>query len=286
MEDADFRVEPPACAVRYAAQLEVFPPRQGQGTFSRTPLEVEVSLGEQTFRDPASDDEVGFKLRFSRVVIEVIVDRGRISRSDRYQRTLPADEFKQHLRRFLESSRSKEGEIKGGLAIRLGRLLNVLGFNFDVSGKAARGSKRGSVESTESNLTFKLVRWVGAGRWEIGHPEFGDPREIDSLLRGAYLADPADSKTSDDYSPLCYLEPDSDTKYSAVIELRARLSDCVYIPLGKSLPEPAWALRNRHLIEKRLVEKMLQDQARAAGLEPPDGEVILARGRLDITKKS
>jgi len=65
-EDAAYEREGPTCALKRAAELELFGPRQGEGRFACSPLEIEVSLGEQDLRD---QDGFGFSLRFRRVIV-------------------------------------------------------------------------------------------------------------------------------------------------------------------------------------------------------------------------
>ena len=283
MSGADYERIPPTCALRYAAELELFKPRQGEGNFERTPLELEVSLGEQLFTGDTNRGLIGFKLRFRRVILEVLVKNGQISRDDRYQRTLSQEEFSQYLKRVSESTQVAEGSLEGGVSGPLSKILSAIGVDVSAHAKVAGDIKRGRSSAIESSVSLKIVRWIGTGRWEIGHEELGDPGEIDGLLKGAYLSYPGDGRSREDYNPLCYVEPHGN-RYSVGVELRARLADCVYIPEGLMKEEPSWSRKNRQIIEARLVQKMLQEQNERDGLDPPEGEVVLARGGLLIKK--
>jgi len=277
--------KPSEHAARLAAQLEIFPIQQGRGSFERAPLEVEVSLGEQEFREGPGVDAIGFILQFRRVIIEVQVEGGFISSTDRYERTLPDDVFKQYVKRAIESAQGLDGELEFGFGGVIARLLDAVGLTGKARLRAATELKRGNLQRFEGNLKLKIVRLIPGGRWEVGHSELGDPAEANGLLRGAYLNEPADGKQADDDSPLCYIEPINSRGYKVIVELRAALKDCDYLPTGPVLNDPMWARLNRNAIEKILVTKMMQEQNRADGLRPPAGEIILSRGEFRVRRK-
>lgn len=284
MDAVEYEIQRPKSVARYAAELELFVPRQGQADWLKTPLEVEVSLGEQTFIDGTSEDRFGFTLRFRKVILDVTTYNCVISRTGRYERTLPQDEFKQFIKRVIESSRMAGAEGGMGVSSSLTKLLSAVGLDLSAHARVAGEIKKGNLTSIESSLPFKLVRWVGAGRWEIGHDQIGDPREIDGLLKGAYFSHPSDGRSAEDTNPVCFIEPSGTANYSVVVELRARLGDCVYFPVGDLPPEPLWVRRNKDTVEALLVQKMLRERNRADGHKPPEGEIILSRGRLVIRR--
>lgn len=280
--DVEYQRERVRHAVRYAAALEVFPPPQGEGTFSTTPLHVEASLGAQEFR---GDTGIGFELRFRRVILELIADRCEIAQRDRYERTLPPEDYNHFLRRVAETSRL--GEARGSLGVTglLNRILGSFGVEADAQSSVAAKLLSEQRSEIESRLSVKIVRWIGAGRWEIGHEIIGDPNEIDGLLRGAYLSVRGDGRKKDEPNPLCKLHPIGEEDYRVSIELRARKIDCEYRPLGGKLSGPIWSRLNREKIEKILALKMLEEANHAEGLTAPEGEVVLARASLEARRK-
>ena len=102
------------------------------------------------------------------------------------------------------------------------------------------------------------------------------------MLRGLYLNKPADGRAGDDYNPLCILNPVGRRPYAVTVELRAKKRDCVYLPLGDEPTGQAWEKRNKNQIERLLALKMLEELNRADGLDPPEGELILARAMLGV----
>ena len=85
-EDAIYEPAGSTLALPRAADLELFTPRQGEGFFDRSPLAVEVSLGDQDLRD---EDGFGFSLRFRRVIIALLLEHCKLAREGRYERTCP-----------------------------------------------------------------------------------------------------------------------------------------------------------------------------------------------------
>jgi hypothetical protein len=284
LEDTDvhYEREPVRHAAPYAAALEVFPPAQGEGTFSATPLHIEVSLGAQEFR---GENGLGFELRFRRVILELIVERCEVARSGRYERTLPPEDYSHFLKRVAETSRLGEAQGSLGVTSLLNRILGNFGVEAGAQSSVAAKLLSEQRSEIESRLSVKMVRWVGAGRWEIGHEIVGDPNEIDGLLKGAYLASPGDGRSKDESNPLCKLNPIGEDDYRVCIELRARKIDCDYRLLGGKLSGPIWGRINRNKIEKILALKMLEEANRAEGLIAPEGEVVLARASLEAKRK-
>lgn len=275
--DVTYEREPARHAARYAAALELFSPVQGEGTFLETPLLVEVSLGAQEFRDR---DGFGFELRFRRVIVEVSVEGCEIARGGRYERTLPPEDYSHFLKRVAETSRLGDAQGRIGVAGLLKRILGGVGIEAEAEFLATAKLLSEQRSEIESRLSVKIVRWAGAGRWEIGHEIAGDPNEIDGLLKGAYLSPPGDGRGAKNSNPLCRLQPHGEADYRAVVELRARKVDCNYRVLSSRRTELRWRQVNRERIEKILALKMLEEANRAEGMEPPEGEVVLARAAL------
>ena len=198
---------------------------------------------------------------------------------------MPAEDFLQLLKRVIDTSRLARGEAKGGSSNLLSNLLFTLGIELSAKAEVAASLQRGDTRTVESKINFKIVRFLANARWEIGHAELGDPSEIDGLLRGSYFNKPADGRKADEYNPLCYVEPDGRRRYAVTVELRARKADCVYRPLGDESGGEAWEKGNKVLIENLLTFKMLEEQNRNDGLEPPEDEVILARAKLTVRNK-
>jgi hypothetical protein len=281
-EDAVYDREGPACAVRFAADLELFKPRQGEGCFARSPLEIEVSLGEQDLRD---EHGFGFSLRFRRVIVALTLEGCDVARQGRYERTLPAEDFAQFLKRVVDTSRFAKAQGRVGSSKILSNLLSALGIELSAQAEVAASLERGNIKTIESKVNLKIVRFVANTRWEIGHPQLGDPSAIDTLLRGMYFNKPADGRMEDEYSPLCYVEPLDRRPYTVTIELRVKKADCVYVPLGNESGGEAWEKKNKTQVERLLAVRMLEELNRADGLEPPEGEIILARARLIVKAK-
>lgn len=281
MESARITRIGPTSAARYAADLEIFLPRQGESSFANIPFEVEASFGEQEFTD---DEGFGFKLSFRRVFLEVIPEGCEILRENRYQRSLPKDQFQHLLKSVHESSGAGKANVKSGVSLRLAQVLSALGVETSAHVEVEKNIQAGNFQSVESDLEFKIVRWIGANRWQIGHEVLGDPSELSGELRGGYLSQIGDDREEGSSNPLCNLGPTKNAKYSASVELRARKLDCIYQPLGKERNEARWAKKNRNQIERLLTLKMLEEQNRRDGLAPPEGEVVLARGSIEVAK--
>lgn len=281
MEEARISRIGPTSAARYAADLELFLPRQGETVFSNVPFEIEASFGEQEFTD---NDGFGFKLSFRRAFIEIVPENCEISREGRYQRSLPKEQFRHLLKRVNESSSAKKARISGGVSLQFSKILSALGIETSLHGEVQKTLQSGDTQSIESHLDFKIVRWVGASRWQIGHEVIGDPSEASGELRGGYLSQLGDDVDEGSSNPLCFLIPERGSRFAATVELRARKRDCVYLPLGEERNEERWAKKNRTQIERLLTLKMLEEQNRADGLNPPEGEVVLSRGRIEVSK--
>lgn len=281
-DDAVYDREGPTSALPLAADLELFRARQGEARFACSPLEIEVSLGEQDLRD---EDGFGFSLRFRRVIVALTLEGCELARKGRYERTLPAEDFLQLLKRVVDTSRLAKGQARGGSSNLLSSLLSTLGIELSAQAEVAASLQRGDTRTVESKINFKIVGFVASARWEIGHRELGDPSEIDGLLRGSYFNKPADGRTEDEYNPLCYLEPHGRRPYAVTVELRAKKTDCVYLPLGDKLGGETWERSNKVLIEQLLAFKMLEELNRADGFEPPEGEIILARAKLTVRSR-
>ena len=277
-DDASFSRRGPTNAMRYAAELELFLPRQGEGRFSNAPLEIEVSLGEQEFRDK---DGIGFCLRFRRVIVEIIPKYCEIERDQRYRRTLPREDFTQFLKRVVEKGRLGRVGAKAGMN-GLSKILAAVGIDMALTGEVAASLESNNTQTIESKVDFPIVRWVAAGRWEIGHSVLGDPSELDGCLKGGYFGDPGDGRTPDDYNPLCILKPRGSRDYHVDIELRAKFGDCAFRSLSDERDEEEWAKKNKEEIMRILALKLLREQNRSDGLEPPDDELILGRSRLIV----
>ena len=268
------------CAVRYAAELEIFPPRQGAEDFDRAPLQLEVTLGRCDFQGSPSGLDVGFALQFRRVIVEIFLENAELALDGRYIRTLGNEVFKRSIRRTMEASTLHGSERGGGISIGLNRIFSALNIDGNLRSRLAKEFKRGNFDSIESAPPFPLVRYASGRRWEIGHTDLGDPSQMDGILHGSYLSAKPDAE--EEYSPLCYIIPVEERPFSVMVELRASLRDCVYSPLGTVRNEAKWMQRNREMVERRLVTKMLQEQNRLDGHDPPPGEIILARGQIEF----
>lgn len=73
------------------------------------------------------------------------------------------------------------------------------------------------------------------------------------------------------------------TEFMLNVELRARKIDCVYIPHDDKKSKQKMTHKNKEKIEKILALKMLEQQNYSDGLEPPEGEVVLAHGQVLIS---
>jgi hypothetical protein len=124
-EDAVYERDGPTCALPLAAYLELFMPRQGEGRFACSPLEIEVSLGEQEL---SNENGFGFSLRFRRVVVALGLEGCELAREGRYERTLPAEDFVQFLKRVVDTTRFAKGEARGGASKFLSTVLSALGI--------------------------------------------------------------------------------------------------------------------------------------------------------------
>jgi hypothetical protein len=185
----------------------------------------------------------------------------------------------------VDTSRLAKAEARGGLSRILSNLFSALGVEASAHAEVAASLQRGDTKTIESKIKFKIVRFIPNTRWEIGHQELGDPSEIGNLLRGRYLNEPADGRAEDEYNPLCYVEPLDRRRYAVTVELRAKKADCHYIPLGREAGGETWEKQNKTQIQWLLAFKMLEELNCADGLEPPEGEVILARARLTVKGK-
>lgn len=280
--DAKFLREPTACAARFAADLELFAPRQGTEKFDRMPLEIEVSLGEEEFSD---EEGFGFRLRFRKVIVEVYLEKAEISKYDRYQRTIPKEEFSELLERIAESAQSIGGEAEVSVAPNIGNLLRFLGLGLSVNGRISGDTASKKVNKTVLHNTVRVVQWAGAGRWQVGHEKLGDPLTVDGLLSGAYFYQSADDRNAEDLNPLCYVEPATNANYSGFVELRARKKDCRYFPSDSSDSSEIEYSKNKTAIERVTTLRMLEEANRRDGMNPPDGEIILARSHFAVKKK-
>lgn len=266
----------PVCAVPYAAELEVFPSESVLLPARSVPIDAQVSFGSEEFIDSGRSEE-GFRLSFRRAIVEVRVHQARISQQNRYERTLPKEQFCQIVNKISEESGIGKGKVDGGLSAAIRAVMAVFGVDFRAAASIERSMRKGDILSVEGENPFKLVRYVAAGRWEIGHEEFGDPTELDGLLRGSYIrTQPHESENA----ALCHIENVNEAGFEVTIELRVKFADCDYVPLGSMVPKEHWRRINKAVVEKQLVMKMLQEDGRAYGFTPPEGEVILARAGL------
>lgn len=282
MSASKSRRERPVMSVPYAASLEIFQPHQGQEYSDSLPLELEVSLGRQDFTD---DDGFGFSLSFRQVFLDVSVRGCEILREGRYVRTVSKEDFSQYIKKFYETSSAASGGVTAGISSKIANLLASIGIDIAAQAQIKRALEQGEIKTLENSIDFKIVEWVGNGRWKIGHPRIGDPLQLDGSLQGAYLSPTGDGRTGSETNELCRLDPQHASNYSVSIELRAPKAACVYRPLGDLGTNETWAAKNKARIERVLALKMLQEKNRADGLSPPMDEVILARGRLIVSKR-
>lgn len=269
----------PKWATPYAAYLELFLPKQGSGEYSKTPIDIEISMGDQEFTE---SDGFGFRLSFKRVFLTIIPRKCEVSREGRLERSIPKEEFTYLIKKIVNSSTDGELSAEGGLSNTARHLLSTIGIDIGASGKINKKSKWDDSTELQSRGEYRLVRWISAGRWEVGNEKLGDPREENGRLRGAYINPDAESEGG---RPLCFVNALENENYDVNIELSAKKKDLIYEPLGPVLNDEVWKKENRNNIEKLLLGKMLEKMNRSDGLEPAEGEVILARAKLTVLRE-
>tara|TARA_R110001583_G_scaffold189261_1_gene352018 strand:+ start:657 stop:1511 length:855 start_codon:yes stop_codon:yes gene_type:complete len=272
---ATYTREGPSWALPYAAYLELFQPQQGLDDFASTPIDIEVSFGEQ---DVITKDGFGFRVGFKRVTVSVQPFGSEISRNGRLSRSIPKDELTRLFKKVVESSKSGSVELSGGISGTFSKLFSFFGVDAKAAADLNRTGKSNQTETFEAKSDIRILKWLSAGRWEIGDAKFGDPRRDDLLLRGAYV----NPEGVDDNKPLCFVNADKSQTYEIIIEVSAHFDDMVYRQLGEATVGPAWETENKRLIEKVLVAKTLREQNRSDGIEPAEGEVVLCRGLLRV----
>lgn len=270
----------PKCLFPNAAHLELFQAQPEDGDTSIVPLNVQVSFGEQDFWDNDLK-RIGCRLRFRRATLAVKPVGTNIFRLMRYERTLPEEKVAQVIERLTESTDSSKKSLFGGLSAKLSPLYAIFGIDAGLRAEVEKSIIEDLKKRLESKASIKIVRWVGSGCWEIGHEELGDPTELDGFLKGSYFTAPPDDRPEEPNSALCYLENSDDAGFAVDIELRCKLSDCVYIPLGAKLNEPNSKRQYRLEAEQEAMRLMLLKHNQNLGIQAPPGELVLAQGTLN-----
>ncbi|WP_341366460.1 hypothetical protein [Yoonia sp. BS5-3] len=261
-----------------AAFLELFLPNQGQENFNLSPLNLVVSAGEQEFIE---DVDVSFRLRFRRIIIDLVLSNCTIARLGRYEKTLTEDQVS-IFREKLSLHKSTSSEELAGVA-NLAVAHKILKVGMDVSRKRGRQSDDQDKDNLSQKISIKIVTKSSGPTWEIGHEVLGDPRQFDALLKGDYLLEAPDRPLDEEDNPLCFLEPmDTSKPYSALVEMRVKKRDCVYFPLAENRDLADWRERNKRAIEGALVGKMLEAHKVGVGSRPPPGEIVLARAAIQV----
>ncbi|WP_346893794.1 hypothetical protein [uncultured Roseibium sp.] len=285
MEDIGHTVRELSHALPLCVELEIFGPRQGHVDFLRMPLDAEVSLAVSTITDP-TDDTFGFQIGFKRIFLDVSTKGCRIAKDGRYKRSVPKEEFKLLLKRNLEEKSVIQRERRGEIGANIQGILKFLKISASMKGGREKSKTDASSDVQETEFSLYLVQRIAGMRWEIGHETLGDPLQVDGLLRGSYLSPPSDGNTKGDYTPLCYLEAEVAKRYSATIEIRAATKDCVYLPVVDGEDAHKLLEEKTTQIERILAIKALQKQNRKDGFDPPDDEIILARGEISFYRKT
>ena len=158
MDDEDrvrYLKEGPSHAVEDALTLEVLGPGQGQGSFSRTPVEIEVSAGDMEFRE----GEIAISLKFRRVFVALILENCHLAIDGRYERTLDGEKYKHLIKQVEAVARSVSGNASAELGIGA-KLLSYVGIKASAGGAVKASSGKDNTSMVESNLPFKIVRFV------------------------------------------------------------------------------------------------------------------------------
>ena len=281
-DDVVYSRDGPSHALEFAASLELFDPRQGFGSFERTPIEIEVSLGEQDLTD---EDGFGGSIRFRRVVVALVLEDCELARDERYERTLEPEDFTQFLKRMVETSKMAKGGAKAGTSSTLSKVLSAIGLDASAHGEVEASIQSGDVKTIESKIEFKLVRFIAGTRWEVGHETLGDPLNLDGLLRGRYFHLPPDGKKDDGENHLGTVTPVGGRSYATYVELRARKADFIFSRRGAPPSGAPWAVANEEIIERLVCLREFEEQNKRDGYTLPEGEILLARARLTTKRK-
>lgn len=276
--------EHPTHAVPQAAELTLGFPRQDHDDLCQVPLKANVILGQQTFKE----GDFGFTLRFRSVYVALRCERCTVSGDMRYIRSIPREDFVRAIKKELKRTNDAGAGGRAGVdSSLLSRLLPLLGFHAEIHGKAEISSANAVDELLERVTVARIVTPLPDATWCIGLEGLGDPQQHAWFLEGTYLSQSPDVIwMEDDDPPLCLLEPGDGATFTVTIELRARDAEgsCAYLPLGRSREDEDWVKDNKERIERLLLLKQLREQNHQDGLDPPEGELILARGRLSLRK--
>lgn len=275
----------PDHAVKYAAQLAFSPPRQDRGgEFESMPLEAVVTFGEQEFRE---QDGFGFSLRFRRAVLALYLLRCNIFPGSEYERTLSNDESMQVFRRTNDIDFA--GGAGASVNVGVNSQIPLLGIFAKGGAKAdyTADMKRRELEVERFSKKYKIVGKIPNNRWEIGTQKHGDPTTESGCLHNMYFLPPGDTPLDSEtgYSPLCIVGPNGKDNYAITAELRVRKADCVYIPHTAKNEKCSDINSNKLVMEKLVATKMLEEQNRRDGFDPPEGELIIARGRIYVERQ-
>jgi len=276
-------ISEPEFAFPNTATIELYEPEDEEKLFSCCPLLVDLFIGDEPIY-PGGEKRAGFTLRFKRVFLALALRECTVDRKQRYEYVLPTEDFNQVLQRVVENSKSGEVGAKAQTNTILKSLLSAFGLDAEAKVNVEASIKSGKIDTLDSKLKFKLVRCISNRRWEIGHEFLGDPTEMDSLLRERYLHKSNYGEPEDKRPPLCLMKPKGRKPYIIDVELRARKSDCVYVPIS-SRSVRGQSHSKKEKIEELYVLKVLETQNRRDGFVLPRGEVVLARSVLKVRRK-
>ena len=271
----------------YAAALEAFPPRQGSSEQGDMPLSVLVTMGAHTFVDETDYEGFGVELAFRRVIVDIQPIDCTIAREGRYRRTIPTEAFHQAMTANSSSETGLGGEIGAKIAPEAKALAGIFsGFAW------VKRAKNQKTETIVNNVAeCEIIAPAPPHRWEIGHmvkDAIGNRQGPFGELSGTYFNLPSnDPGAGPEDDHICLLTPGEDgpKEFRAIIELRAKISDCILRTVGPRAMGEAYAITNKTIIEQRLGIKMLQAANRASGRTPPGDEVILACAEMVFTKQ-
>ena len=283
LDDLEFTIEHTTHALPHAAGLKIWPPSQGSSAnFNEIPIDAEVSFHRQHHRDETG---FGFDVKFKNAILDFYLSGGQIKKVGQYEKSLSDQEFLRSLQKVAERNSSFGGKLGFQSKLSLKSVIEKAGFDAHAAGHIESQVSKGSIESFKSQLGKKIVKKIPQDRWRIGHEPFGEPREIDGALNGAYFWEAGDGRgQEDEANQVCLIEPLHGDQYSIEMEVRAKRGDFIYIPIGEQINEEKWKKRNKEKIEKFIIERMLQESNKKDGIPPPEDEVVLARTLITVKK--
>ena len=268
-----------------AAELEVFGPRQGEESADRLAVAVEVTLGEGEYPNPEAEDGFGITLAFRRVIVALMPDRCEVDRDGRYERIVPAEEFRKAIVRQENEASGTSTEAGAEAEAQAGFEASWFAKLFlGIRGKAETSCSFGDTRTVdiETVAHCAVVGVLPGHRWEIGRfiaDVLGAREGPLGVLRGSFFAQPS---TAGEGSDLCAVTATGTKGFTVTVELRAKIADCIVTPLGPEAGGSLKARMNKALIEQRLGIKFLEEKNRRKGHKPSPGEVVLARAAISV----